>query len=42
MTSSNKYFSKERFRYVNFPVITLSGKWLKDAVFKAEYVINIV
>lgn len=41
MTICNKGFVRENGRYVQFPLITLSGKWLKEHGFKAGQVIDI-
>ncbi len=42
MTICNKSHARERGQYVYFPVISLSGKWLKEHGFKPGHVIDIV
>ncbi|MBN9298241.1 MAG: SymE family type I addiction module toxin [Filimonas sp.] len=41
MTICNKAFSRNSGRYVLFPMISLSGKWLQEAGFKSGQVIDI-
>ncbi|MFC0182474.1 Toxin SymE, type I toxin-antitoxin system [Pseudarcicella hirudinis] len=42
MTICNKGFARENGRYVFFPIISLSGKWLKEQGFKSGQMIDIV
>jgi len=41
MTICNKGFARESGRYVFFPIISLSGKWLQEQGFKGGQVIDI-
>lgn len=41
MTICNKGFIRRSGRYVFFPIISLSGKWLKEVGFKSGQVIDI-
>lgn len=41
MTICSKSFSRENGCYVQLPVITLSGKWLRQTGFKIGHVIDI-
>ncbi|QDZ60178.1 SymE family type I addiction module toxin [Elizabethkingia meningoseptica] len=41
MTICRKTFSRECTDYVSFPIITLTGKWLKESGFKIGQVIDI-
>ncbi|HIC8645973.1 SymE family type I addiction module toxin [Elizabethkingia meningoseptica] len=41
MTICRKTFSRECTDYVSFPIITLTGKWLKESGFKVGQVVDI-
>lgn len=41
MTICSKAFGRVRGCYVQFPIITLSGKWLRESGFKIGQVIDI-
>jgi hypothetical protein len=41
ITICNKGYARQRGRYVYFPIINLSGKWLKAHGFKSGQVIDI-
>lgn len=41
MTFCSKRFSRENGKYVQFPTLTLTGKWLKESGFKIGQVVDI-
>ena len=41
MTFCSKTFRRENGRYVKFPTLTLTGKWLKESGFKVGQVVDI-
>lgn len=41
MTICNKAFARDFGRYVFFPMINLSGKWLTEIGFKSGHIIDV-